>query len=441
MQCRIFYHSKLISWLTLWMFMALAQVPAFAQQEYSSPDTITFVVKTYDGLELPAQVLKSKKPAARMILFLNGSTPYDEKGNQWGAWDENGKLLESRHDFYVRFFDVMSGKGYDIATLAKRSFVYSHNLPRPNLDEYALDIQSFVMELQKREILGDIGKLVIVGYSEGSLVATKVLGLLKNQPFACILLGSGSCAFDYENQTWEEWFMTDVYRRLKGISDEELKKEFDEWRTMMNKIPTIDEDTWENQWKKQGGPAPWESYYVDRELRYYDPAPNLLEANIPVLICIGENDTAMPMVLARRTYDSLLKSGFQKASFRMIEGETHQYEKYDVFAIIDTWLSSDGKSTDFVLAPEDSTKLGKISALDEIKNSISELSWEGGQPEKALECSAKPVKVIYSYRISGLYLESNCSPTANTTRRFTLFPGPRIRTSPPALRRWSGWAT
>jgi pimeloyl-ACP methyl ester carboxylesterase len=393
MKSKVLHRSKRFGSLMVSALIAFSQDAAFAQDESSSPDTVAFTVKTYDGLELPAQVIKSGKPAAKMILFINGSTPYDEKGNQWAGWDENGKLLKFKQDFYAKFLDIMPAKGYDVATLAKRSFVYSHNLPRPNLDELALDIRSFVMELQKRDILGNIGDLVIVGYSEGSTVATKVLGLLKKEPSACVLLGSGSYAFNYKNQTWEEWFMTDAYRRLKGSSDEELKKEYSEWSTMMNDIVTIDEETWENQWKKHVpfgfGLAPWESYYIDREVIFYDPIPNLLEANIPILICIGENDIAMPMELARRTYDSMLKSGCQKAYFRVIDGETHQYEKYDVFAIIDTWLDSGGKTTDFVLGREDSTNLEKYAKLGEIRNSIAELSWEGGEPEKALECFRK----------------------------------------------------
>ncbi|MFH1071069.1 MAG: alpha/beta hydrolase [Candidatus Glassbacteria bacterium] len=393
MKSQVLHRSMLSGWL---MFSAAAVFfhgAAFAQTESPSVDTVAFTVQTYDGLELPAQVIRPAGPTSKMILFINGATPYDEKGNQWAGWDENGRLLKFKQDFYARFLDIMPAKGYGVATLAKRSFVYSHNLPRPNLDELALDLHSFVIQLQERELLGNIGDLVIVGYSEGSIVATKVLGLLKKQPAACVLLGSGSLAFDYRNQTWDQWFMVDILRRDKGCTDEQIKKEYSEWSTMMNDLLTIDEETWENQWRKHPpfgfGLAPWESYYVDRELIFYNPTPNLLEANVPVLICIGQNDTAMPMVLARRTYDNLLKRGFQKAVFRVIDGEVHQYKKYDVFAVIDSWLESGGKTADFTLGPEDSVNLEKYAKLGDIKDSIAELSWEGGEPEKALACFRK----------------------------------------------------
>jgi hypothetical protein len=46
------------------------------------------------------------------------------------------------------------------------------------------------------------------------------------------------------------------------------------------------------------------------------------------------------MVLAERTYKHLLKQGFNKATFIVIEGEVHQYKKEDAFAIIDQWIES-----------------------------------------------------------------------------------------------------
>jgi len=88
-------------------------------------------------------------------------------------------------------------------------------------------------------------------------------------------------------------------------------------------------------------------------LIHYWLAPNLLKSNIPLLICIGQNDGAMPMVLAERTYKDLLEQGFNKATFRVIEGEVHQYKKYDVFAIIDAWIDSGYCSTEFVLDEQD----------------------------------------------------------------------------------------
>ena len=307
----------------------------------------TFVVKTYDNLQLPAQVIMPTKDSKAMLLFINGSTPYDEKGNIGATWNDDGKMAEERHDFYTRFLDVMPSKGYKVATMAKRSFVYPRKLPRPSLNELALDVQMLIEKMKKENLLDSNDKLIIVGYSEGSIVATKVLGLLKVQPNACILLGSGSLAFNYKTQSWEGWYSTDTFRRRLGSSDEQIKKDFKELGQIQSAIIAMDENKFENEYKNSKpfgfGFAKWESYYIDKEVGFYDPVPNLLYANVPLLICVGDSDVPMPPALAKRTYDDLRKNGFEKGTLEIIKDEVHELKKYDVFAIIDAWTGSGGR--------------------------------------------------------------------------------------------------
>jgi pimeloyl-ACP methyl ester carboxylesterase len=378
------------NWLIILMCVFFIQGIAHAQ---NYEPTKKFNVNTFDDLSLPAQIIEPRTASDKIIVLINGSTPYDEKGHQAALWNNKGEPLLEKQDFYQRFLEVMSLKGYILATMAKRSFVYPEKRPRSSLNDLALDIVFFIKKLEDINILSENKQLILVGYSEGSTVATKVLGLLKKQPAACVLLGSASLAFNYETQSWEEWFMTEVYRKLKGFSDDELQKEFEEFSTIMTDMLTIDEDTFENEMKKTKpfgfGFAPWESFYIDREVIFYDPTANILVSNIPVLICIGENDSAMPMVLAKRTYNNLLKNGYQKATFRVIEKEVHQYKKYDVFAIIDTWLDSGGKTTEFVLDEEDKQYIAKNALINEISSSISSLPWEGGETDKTLDCFRK----------------------------------------------------
>ena len=73
----------------------------------------TFTVKTYDGLELPANV--SMPPVGsckKLVIFIQGSTPYDEHGFEGPFWDENGSVIRQKNDFYHRFLDIMPAKGY-----------------------------------------------------------------------------------------------------------------------------------------------------------------------------------------------------------------------------------------------------------------------------------------------------------------------------------------
>ena len=382
--------AKVLKWLIVSMVVTCSQVRTLAQSEHVSDSAIALTVKTYDGLELPAQVLGSAKSGQKLIVFIGGSTPYDHKGNQWAGWDGKGNILSQKQDFYTRFLDIMSSKGYRIATVAKRSFVHSQKIPRPNFSDLALDVRSLILELKSRELLRTADDLVIVGYSEGSIVATKVLGLLKKQPAFCVLLGSASSAFNFKTQSWEEWYLADFLKRIKGWSNEQIQKEFEKFGAVMTELLSIDEATFENEWKEKDpygfGFAPWESYYIDKEHIFYDPTANILFSNSPVLICIGENDSAMPMVLAKRTYDYLLKNGYQKATFRVIKDEVHQYKKYDVFAIICAWLDSSAETTEFVLDQQDKKYIAKRARLNETSDLIHSLSYEGGEQKKAIEC-------------------------------------------------------
>lgn len=372
------------------MSLFFIQSIAYAQNNESIKN---FNVNTYDDLSLPAQIIEPHTASDKIILFIGGSTPYDEKGHQAAVWNDKGEPMLEKQDFYKRFREVMSLKGYVLATIAKRSFVYPEKRPRPGLSDLALDIVFFIKKLKDIDILSENKQLILVGYSEGSIVATKVLDLLKKQPAACVLLGSASLAFNYKTQSWKEWHMTEVYRRLKKWSDEQLQKEFEEFGSLVNDMLTINETVFENEWKKTNpygfGFAPWESYYIDKEVIFYNPTANLLKSNIPVLICIGENDIAMPVVLAKRTYENLLENGYQKAAFRVIEDEVHQYRKYDVFAIIDAWLDSDGETTEFVLDRNDRQYIEKNALIDEITSAISGLPWEGGESDKTLNSFRK----------------------------------------------------
>lgn len=362
-------------------------------------DTFSLKFRTYDGLELPAQVINSASHDKKMILFINGSTPYDEKGNIGAFWNDKGKIIPEKHEFYLRFLDIMSNKDYSIATIAKRSFIYPTKIPRPNLTDLALDIKFYIDELKKTGLLKDEKDLVIVGYSEGSVVASKVLGILKKQPYACILLGSAILGQHYNDKSIGDFYMTDVLRRLKHWNDEQIQTELNQQSQIQKALLNMTEEEFENEYKNSRpfgfGFAIWESFYIDREGAFYDPAPNLLYANIPVLICIGEDDVSMPMTSARKVYEKL-KNNNLPVTFRSIENEIHQYNKYDIFPIIDTWLGSEFRSTNFILQKTDSLLIEKYAKIDGLTGELSAVPYEGGQKEKILKCYQKAVEINLS---------------------------------------------
>jgi tetratricopeptide (TPR) repeat protein len=254
------------------------------------------------------------------------------------------------------------------------------------LDELAIDIFFLIQEIKKQKFWNDTLEMILVGYSEGSIVATKVLGLLKIQPNACILLGSASGQVNYKTAGWEDWHMVEALRKVKGWSDDHIRAEYEKLRSFHAELLSIDESRFEMEWKnqKKSALAPWESYYINKEIPFYDCIPNLLSANIPILICIGENDLAMPMLAAKRTYDALVENKYDKATFRLIDNEGHTYDKYDIYSIIDTWLHSEGKSTKVTLKPEDRLIISRYALSDSIRLLIRSLPWHG-ESETAIE--------------------------------------------------------
>jgi tetratricopeptide (TPR) repeat protein len=385
--------------LSLSVVLLILSISTAGQLAAENRDTTSFNVKTYDDKVLPAQIIHPENSNKKLLLFINGSTPYDEKGHIGANWTDKGDIIAFKHEFYIRFLNVMVNKGYPVATMAKRSFIYPTDIPRPSFADLSLDIYYYILELKRKGYIHDEKDLVIVGYSEGSVVATKVLSYLKTTPYACVLLGSGSHTVNYNKISVEDFYMTDILRKTNNWSDEQILTEINQMAQMNDTIRNMDEAVFENEYKKSRpfgfGFADWESYYIDKEYPLYNSVPNLVYANIPVLICIGDQDKAMPLKSARSTYEQLLEWGMKKATFRVIDDEVHQYNKYDVFAIIDTWIGSGFTSTEFTLNARDSISIKKYKESKEMVHEISALSYYGGQPEQSILCYRKALENKY----------------------------------------------
>lgn len=356
---------------------ALVLLAASGPSRAAEPRTQSFTVRTFDGLSLPARVTRPEGTPRKLLVFINGSTPSDEAGHQAAMFDASGRPYPERHDTYARFLEVMPARGYAVATMAKRSYAHPARLPRPSLDDFARDVAALIDELKARSFARDESDLILVGYSEGSIVASKVLGLLKRPPAGCVLLGSATGAFDFAAKTAADWPYASAYRDARGWTDARIQQEFARQRAMWAEARDIDEDTFERVWKLDGrrGIAPWESYAVMRELRAYDPVPNLRGAGAPLLVCVGELDTSMPLAQARDTYDRLRAAGFAMVTFRPIPGEVHQYRKFDVFLIMDAWIASNGRTAEFTPSEADRAAMARAQALADLQQAVGGLPY------------------------------------------------------------------
>jgi len=91
------------------------------QTSADNSNVINFNVRTYDDKELPAQIISPENSDKKLLLFINGSTPYDEKGHIGPNWTDGGDIIAFKHEFYIRFLNVMADKGYPVATMAKEA--------------------------------------------------------------------------------------------------------------------------------------------------------------------------------------------------------------------------------------------------------------------------------------------------------------------------------
>jgi tetratricopeptide (TPR) repeat protein len=92
----------------------------------------------------------------------------------------------------------------------------------------------------------------------------------------------------------------------------------------------------------------------------------------------------MPEKRAAITYENLLDKGFTKATYEVIPEEVHQYKKFDVFGIIDSWISSGFTSTEFEITASDQKLLDKYTSHQKLKSEFNKLPYTGS-PEVVLD--------------------------------------------------------
>lgn len=292
--------------------------------------------KTNDGLYLPVRFYKPQafKNELPIVIFINGSTPYDAEGNAICGFPI---LYTLSQNFPVRFFKNISEMGYTVISMTKRSFAYPEMQPRPSLDDFSQDIASLIKFLVSKQIINEKRKYVLVGYSEGSIVCSKVLGMKIPLPCKAILIGSGGYPFDWHKQSIDEWPYVLQFPDKK--EDEYTIKKFKSLKELFNRIRHMTEEEFELTKSSDNLICSWESLQVLKELYLYDPVPNLVKSNVPILLCSGTNDKAMPAVEIERTFHEL-KKHTKRCSLSLLDGIGHEYNGNQVFKTISDWISS-----------------------------------------------------------------------------------------------------
>jgi pimeloyl-ACP methyl ester carboxylesterase len=150
-----------------------------------------------------------------------------------------------------------------------------------NPDQWVADYSEFIMA-QISSIVPKPKNIVLVGVSEGALIATKVAGLSSEITHLAII-GSGGYSMRESLATLKQrsaiWFDVD-----SG------------WKKIAADPRSIEKDWY-------GNPYRWWSDVMD-----IDPLPDFLKLNIPIIVGIGEKDESVPVESAL-----FLESKFKEA--------------------------------------------------------------------------------------------------------------------------------
>ena len=145
--------------------------------------------------------------------------------------------------------------------------------------------------------------VVLVGVSEGAITAVKVAGKIPEISHIAII-GDGGYSMRKS--------LTTLRRNGKTIFDVEAG-----WKKI-EKNPQSIEDSW------YGNPYRWWSEIMD-----YDPMPDYMKLNIPILLGIGEKDSSVPVESANYLASEYKEAGKSNLTLMVYKGANHQLNDGD----------------------------------------------------------------------------------------------------------------
>jgi dienelactone hydrolase len=145
--------------------------------------------------------------------------------------------------------------------------------------------------------------VVLVGVSEGAITAVQVAGKMTEVSHIAII-GDGGYSMRKSLTTLRQNGKTsfDVNAGWKKIEQN----------------PNSIEDSW------YGNPYRWWSEIMD-----YDPMPDYMKLNIPILLGIGENDSSVPVESAYHLESEYKKAGKSNLTVKVYKGSDHRLSDGD----------------------------------------------------------------------------------------------------------------
>lgn len=158
-------------------------------------------------------------------------------------------------------------------------------------EDFADDVLKGVEFLAARK---DIGKIGLIGHSEGGLIAPMVAVKSDKVAFLVLLAGPGT--------TGEEILLaqTELIQRAMGVKEEMIQKNLDESKKLYESVK-LGQDVPESA---KALTSPWFKFFLS-----YDPRETLKKVACPVLALNGEKDLQVPCKENLKGIEDALKAG------------------------------------------------------------------------------------------------------------------------------------
>lgn len=277
------------------------------------------------------------KEEAPLVILISGSGAQDRDSNifEFRIFAEVAEHLKKNGIASFRYDDRQIGES-------------TGNFMNATLDMLAGDVESIIAHLTEISDY-NFGEIILLGHSQGGVVAGKVAS--ENESVDQLILmastglplkdilrfqvkqGFGEGIHDEEDVEKEIDLREELMAAIRDDSGvEEAKQAYmNHYKSILEKLPEErktgipDVDTFVQQQVQQ-----LVAYYgapQTKSLLFYDPANDLAELDLPVLVLFGEKDTQVTEELNRAPIENALNSAGVSYEVKVVEEANHLFQK------------------------------------------------------------------------------------------------------------------
>jgi uncharacterized protein len=296
MKIYICVHDRTFRWLMIFLYLLFC-LHEFVNAEVSKPNSTEFgdeiILDTPSGIIYGSLAWPQNRATAPLVLIIAGSGPTDRNGNSSGIKGTNdGLLLLARS---------LADLGIASVRYDKRGVKQSQDA---GSDESTLRFESYVDDavawLRKLSLDKRFTKLIVLGHSEGALIAMRAIASAPSDAIICVsspaLRASDILRLQLKHKLSSELL----------LRNEEILRELEAG----HKIFAVPKEL-ESLYR-----PPVQSYLIS--WFRYNPKTEIAKIKIPILMIYGQADTQIDFEQAK-----LLHDASKNAELLIIKGMNH----------------------------------------------------------------------------------------------------------------------